>query len=108
MPITWNQFLDLSRETYKDFPSTKVVWYPGGRMCSNYCFYIVYYTLFQFFPACLIDTLMLIARKKTWAVKLQMRIFQSLKVFDFFINSSWKWDNRNLTGLFEMMSLDER
>lgn len=29
MPITWNHFLDLSREIYKKYPSTQVVWFPG-------------------------------------------------------------------------------
>lgn len=108
LPISWNQFLDLSREIYKDYPSTKALWYPGGRMCSNYYFYLMYFALFQFFPACFIDLSTLAAGKKPWAVKLQRRIFDSLKVFSCFLNSSWKWDNKNLVVLYQMINLNER
>ena len=38
MPITWNEFLDLSKETHKHYPSTKVLWYPG--FCCIYLFII--------------------------------------------------------------------
>lgn len=108
LPISWNQFLDLSRDVYKDYPSTKVIWFPGGRMCSNFYFYVIYYTLFQLMPACFIDLCLLIAGKKTWAVKLQKRIFNSLKVFGYFMNKSWEWDNKNLEILHKLVSLNER
>jgi alcohol-forming fatty acyl-CoA reductase len=108
LPISWNQFLDLSREVYKDFPSTKVIWYPGGRMLSNYYLYLIYFTLFQLLPASFLDLCLLIAGKKTWAVKLQKRIFDSLKVFDYFMNTSWEWDNKNLEILHKLITLNER
>lgn len=108
LPITWNQFLDLSLQVYKNYPSTKVLWYPGGRMCSIYYFYIIYFTLFQLLPACFIDMCMMVSGKKTWAVKLQKRIFESLKVFQCFLKTSWEFDNKNLTILFQMITLTER
>jgi alcohol-forming fatty acyl-CoA reductase len=108
LPITWNQFLDLSREVYKEYPSTNVIWFPGGRMCSNYYFYIIYFTLFQFLPACFLDLCLLIAGKKTWAVKLQRKIFESLKVFKCFLSQNWEWDNKNFVILHKLVSLNER
>lgn len=107
-PISWNEFLQLSREVYKRYPSTQAVWFPGGRMCSNYVFYLVYFTLFQLIPAFFLDLCLLIAGKKTWIVKLQKRIFESLKVFDYFMNSSWEWDSRNFELLHKLVSLNER
>lgn len=107
-PVSWDDFLELSQEIYKKYPSTKVIWFPGGRMCSNYFFYLIYFTLFQFFPACLIDLCLMIVGRKTWAVKLQKKIFRSLKVFDYFLNTSWEWDNKNLEVLYKMISLNER
>lgn len=108
LPVSWDDFLELSREVYKKYPSTKGIWFPNGRMCSNYAFYLIYFTLFQFFPACFIDLCLLIAGQKTWLVKLQKRIFDSLKVFDYFLNTSWEFDNRNLEVLHRMLSLNER
>ena len=107
-PISWDAFLELSREIYKKYPSTKAIWFPGGRMCSNYIFYLIYYTLFQLFPAYIIDLCLLISRQKTWVVKLQKKIFESLKIFDYFLNKSWEWENKNLEILQRMISLNER
>lgn len=107
-PISWNEFLDLSREVYKSYPSTKVVWYPGGRMAKNYAFYLIYFTIFQLLPAVFIDFFMIISAKKTWAVKLQKRIFRSLKIFDYFVNSSWEWDVKNFIQLHKLVTLNER
>lgn len=108
LPISWDEFLELSRVVYKRYPSTQVVWFPGGRMCSNYVFYLIYFTMFQFIPAFFFDLCLLIAGKKTWIVKLQKRIFESLKAFDYFLNSSWEWDSRNFDHLHKLISLNER
>lgn len=107
-PISWNEFLDLSREVYKSCPSTKVVWYPGGRMAKNYAFYLIYFAMFQLLPAFFIDSFMMIAGRKTWAVKLQKRIFRSLKIFDYFVNASWEWDVKNFSQLQKLVTLNER
>lgn len=77
-------------------------------MCANYYFYLLYFTLFQFIPACLIDGICTLAGKKTWAIKLQRRIFDSLKNFEYFINHSWQWECKNFQMLYQMINLDER
>lgn len=107
-PVSWDDFLELSQEIYKKYPSTKAIWFPGGRMCSNYVFYLIYFTLFQLFPAFIIDLCLLITLQKTWAVKLQRKIFKSLKIFDYFLNTSWEWDNKNLEILQNTISINER
>lgn len=106
--MTWNEFLDLGRASYMKCPSTKVLWYPGGRMCANYYFYLLYFTLFQFIPACLIDIVSVLAGKKRWAIKLQRRIFDSLKVFSYFLNNSWSWDTKNCQLLSRRVNIEER
>ncbi|XP_070499596.1 fatty acyl-CoA reductase 1-like [Chironomus tepperi] len=106
--LTWNEFLDIGRNTYKQYPSTKVFWYPGGRMCANYYFYFLYFTLFQFIPACLIDICAVLAGKKRWAIKLQRRIFDSMKVFAYFLNNSWNWDAKNCQLLVQRLNVEER
>lgn len=77
-------------------------------MCSNYYFYLLYFTLFQFLPAILIDIVSVLAGKKTWAIKLQRRIFNSLKVFEYFINNSWQFESKNNQLLYQMINVEER
>jgi hypothetical protein len=90
------------------YPSTKVLWYPGGRMCANKYFYLLYFAMFQFIPAILIDICALLAGKKRWAVKLQRRIFDSLKVFEYFLINSWQWESKNYKQLFQRINVEER
>lgn len=108
VPISWNEFLDLSRAAYKEFPSTKAIWFPDGRMCSNYTFYLLYFTLFQLIPACLLDLGLLVTGRKLWFVKLQRKIFDSCKVYTYFLQSTWEWENKNCQTLFHLVSLKER
>lgn len=77
-------------------------------MCKNYYFYLIYFTLFQFLPAVLIDIVCVLAGKKTWAIKLQRRIFDSLKVFEYFINNEWQWECKNNQLLYHMINVEER
>lgn len=106
--ITWNQFMELSHNMYKDYPSLKVVWFPGCRMCSNYYVYLVCFFLFQLLPAFFLDMCLLIAGKKSGFVKLQRRIFDSLKAFEYFMNNYWEWDSRNFADLQKLVSMHER
>ncbi|KAG5680580.1 hypothetical protein PVAND_010077 [Polypedilum vanderplanki] len=108
MPMTWNEFLDLGQKTYSKYPSTKVLWYPGGRMCSNYYGYLLYFLFFQFLPAILIDVCSVLAGKKRWAIKLQRKIFDSLKVFEYFLINSWQWDSKNFQLLSQRINVEER
>ena len=77
-------------------------------MCANYYFYLLYFTLFQLIPACLIDLCALLAGKKRWALKLQRRIFDSIKVFAYFLNNSWNWDAKNCQLLVRRLNVEER
>lgn len=108
LPITWNQFLDLSLETYKNYPSMAVIWLPGGQLCSNYYVYVGKFILLQLLPACLIDFGLLVTGRKVFAIKLQMKIFDSIKVFEYFLSRSWEWNNRNFEILHQLVSLNER
>lgn len=77
-------------------------------MCANYYFYLLYFTLFQFIPAILLDICAVLAGQKRWAIKLQRRIFDSLKVFSYFVNNSWKWDTKNAQLLSRRLNVEER
>lgn len=108
VPISWNEFLDLSRAAYKEFPSNRAIWFPDGRMCSNYTFYLLYFTLFQLIPACFLDLCLLITGQTMWFVKLQRRIFDSSKLYSYFLQSTWEWENKNCQTLFQLITLKQR
>lgn len=108
MPITWNQFLELGKEVYGKYPTTKAIWFPGGKMCKHYVVYLIRFLLLQLLPALFIDFLSLVSGKQTWAVGLQRRFFKSLKAYEYFLHSTWEWDNTNFGLLHKIVSIDER
>lgn len=107
-PITWTEFLDLSKKFYQDCPSTKILWYPDGGITNSYIVYLMKFLLFQLIPACLLDLISLALGKKAWAIKLQLKIFESLKLMEHFVYNSWEWRNSNFILLHKLVSLGER
>lgn len=77
-------------------------------MIPNYYGYLIYFVLFQFIPAVIIDVSCSLSGRKTWAIKLQKRIFDSLKVFEYFLINQWEWDNKNCQLLSQRMNVEER
>jgi alcohol-forming fatty acyl-CoA reductase len=107
-PITWNELLDTSKKYYRDCPSTNIVWYPDGGLTSSYLLYLFRFLFFQLIPACILDLISLAIGKKTWAIKLQLKIFDSMNLMEHFIYNSWKWRNSNFILLHKLISLGER
>lgn len=104
MPITWNEFLNTGRDIYQDYPSTKILWYPGGRIHEVYFVHVIYFFLTQFIPAVIYDTYRLMVGRKPWLIRLQKKIFSSLNIIDYFLNKEWKWENKNLRLLYEELT----
>lgn len=65
MSVTWNKFLKEGEKQYMKYPSTKMLWYPGGAMHRSYIVHVVYFLLLQMIPAILLDTVLYIRGKKT-------------------------------------------
>jgi alcohol-forming fatty acyl-CoA reductase len=107
-PITWNKLFEAGCEAYEDFPSTNVIWFPGGRTFSYLILYLAYFLLFQLLPACFIDTYWMLRGKPTRALKLQMEIFKSMDYYKYFTHTSWEWDVTNFEVLSQLVSLDDR
>lgn len=108
IPITWNEFLDIGRELYEKYPSIKAFWYPGGRMYKNYFIFMFFFALTQFIPAILVDTGLTLIRQKPWLIRTQKKIFDKLKLFDYFLQVQWKWENQNLLSLYQELTLEDK
>lgn len=100
-PITFDEFLDLGRAIYKDYPSTNILWYPGGKMHEFYLIHLINFICFQFIPALFYDGIQIVRGKKPVLVKLQKKIYSSLNMIHYFLNNQWEWDNKNLILLYQ-------
>lgn len=73
-------------------------------MTNNYILYVFNVMLFQYLPALLVDAVLIIFRQKPFLLKIQNKIFSSMKVLSVFIHNQWYWDNRQLRLLYKNMS----
>ncbi|XP_063700524.1 putative fatty acyl-CoA reductase CG5065 [Culicoides brevitarsis] len=108
IPITWNDFLQLGRKTYEKYPSKRAFWYPGGRMYKNYWVFVLAFTVIQFIPALVLDGLLAIIQRPRWLVRTQKKIWNNMKLFDYFLQHQWKWENDNLLKLYHRMELSDQ
>lgn len=108
MPITWNQFLDVGRSLYEKYPSKKAFWYPGGRMYKSYWLFVLAFIVIQFIPAVILDCMLALIQRPRWLVRTQKKIWNTMKLFDFFIQHQWEWENDNLLELYNRMALKDQ
>lgn len=85
-----------------------MLWYPGGIMNSNYLIYLIRFIFLQLLPALFLDLLMIISGRKPWLYKMQMRIFTSLNMINYFMKTQWHWENYNFRRLYQTLSDTDR
>ncbi|KAG4071448.1 hypothetical protein HA402_011602 [Bradysia odoriphaga] len=107
-PISWNDFLEVGKKAYVEFPSEKILWYPGGKMEPNTVLYLCRFIFLQFIPALFIDLMCIITGKKPWLTKIQRKIFTSLNIISYFLKRQWYWENNNYKSLYENLSPSDK
>lgn len=95
-------------KAYMEFPSEKILWYPGGKMEQNTLLYLCRFIFLQFIPALFIDFLCIITGKKPWLTKIQKKIFTSLNIISYFLKRQWYWENKNYKSLYENLSASDK
>lgn len=108
IPITWDEFLEIGRGLYEKYPSRKAFWYPGGRMYKSYWMFVLAFTIIQFIPAVILDCMLALIQRPRWLVRTQKKIWNNMKLFDYFLQYQWEWENDNLLELYNRMSLQDR
>lgn len=78
-------------------PSELMLWYPRCTVYKNYFLYALNFVLFQFIPAMVIDAIGWIIRRPARLVKLQMRIFLTMKSFTFYTTNQIQFDTAQLS-----------
>lgn len=107
-PITMQQLFVNIKKYYMEVPLIKIFWYPSGGVTSSYSLFLLKFMVFQLIPSSIIDGVLLICGRKPWNVKLQMRIFRSIKSYEKFTNQTFKWKNTNFILLHKLVSKGER
>lgn len=106
--ITWRDLIKKGKRAYKKDPSINAIWYPGGKMSNFYSVFLIRFIFLQFLPSCLIDIFLMIFRKKPRFVRIQMKMFNGIRLFEYFVMKQFTWRNDNLLELYDQLSADDK
>lgn len=107
-PITMQELFVNIKKYYMEVPLSRIFWYPSGGVTSSYTLFILKFLIFQLVPSCMLDLVIFVCRRKHWMVKLQMKIFRSIKAYEKFTNNTFEWKNNNFVLLHKLVSRGER
>lgn len=107
-PITMQELFINIKKYYMEAPLHKIFWYPSGSVTSSYIWFMLKFLIFQLIPSTILDFLIFLSGKKPWMVKLQLKIFRSIKAYEKFTNNTFEWKNNNFILLHKLVSKSER
>jgi fatty acyl-CoA reductase len=103
-PITCGEGFEKGKKVIREYPLSLSLWYPGGTIKTNYYHHLFCMIFFHYLPAYFIDFLLVLLRRKPFLVKVQHRVSQGLKVFQYYSTRNWIFKNSNMMELYSELS----
>ncbi|KAK7862554.1 hypothetical protein R5R35_000005 [Gryllus longicercus] len=106
--ITQGRVLDIAHEACAELPFSDSLYYPCGRMTSNYLLFLVQFFFFHLVPAVIVDALLSATGRKPMLIRLQRRIYSAMTKLSFFVLQSWDFSNKRFLGLEKRLRPEDR
>uniref|UniRef100_A0ABK9MQN7 Fatty acyl-CoA reductase n=1 Tax=Glossina morsitans morsitans TaxID=37546 RepID=A0ABK9MQN7_GLOMM len=107
--VSWNEIVELGRWVIENkMPLNWVAWYPGGSFKTNYYVHCVCALLQHWLPAIFIDLLARLFGYPPFMLKVHRRLANGLKVFEYYANNVWDFDNTEALRMRKLMNERER
>lgn len=88
----------------RKYPTDKMVWYPRMvKTNSRFC-YKLFFVLFHYFPAFIVDVVLKLKGSKMRLVKIYNKTYSHLDSYNYFFSKEWKFSVSNIKKLHSMMS----
>ncbi|XP_050529689.1 putative fatty acyl-CoA reductase CG5065 [Daktulosphaira vitifoliae] len=102
--MTWGEVMARGKKYAYEYPLDVGLWYPNGEIRTNKLmhFFVVFWL--QLVPAILIDGIMILARQKTFMVRVQKRIAVGMEVLQYFTMRNWKFKIDNVKNLIHHLN----
>ncbi|XP_015379767.1 PREDICTED: putative fatty acyl-CoA reductase CG5065 [Diuraphis noxia] len=105
--LTWGEVLAKGKRYAYEYPFDAGLWYPNGSIRTNkFVHYFIVFML-QIVPAYLIDGIMILARQKTFMVRVQKRIAVGMEVLQYFTMRGWNFKIENTKGLLHNLNKED-
>uniref|UniRef100_A0A182HXK5 Fatty acyl-CoA reductase n=1 Tax=Anopheles arabiensis TaxID=7173 RepID=A0A182HXK5_ANOAR len=106
--INYGTMLYDGKVLFDRTPLSNMLWAPGGTTTSNkYCFYLVFFCC-QLLPAIIVDTLLRVAGKVPFLLRLNRKIFDAQVSLRYFMNNEWVFKTENFKELEYTLTADDR
>jgi fatty acyl-CoA reductase len=103
-PLTFGEIAEMGLKFIRKHPLSLSLWYPSGSFKSNYYHHLFCVIFFHYLPAYFIDFLLILFRQEPFLVKVQRRVSQGLKVFQYYTTRKWNFKNANMLELHQGLS----
>ncbi|XP_060858059.1 putative fatty acyl-CoA reductase CG5065 [Metopolophium dirhodum] len=105
--LTWGEVLSKGKRYAYEYPFDAGLWYPNGSIRTNKLVHYFIVLMLQVIPAYLIDGIMLLARQKTFMVRVQKRIAVGMEVLQYFTMRSWNFKIENTKALINNLNEED-
>uniref|UniRef100_A0A182MC43 Fatty acyl-CoA reductase n=1 Tax=Anopheles culicifacies TaxID=139723 RepID=A0A182MC43_9DIPT len=106
--IDYGRMLDDGKVLFDRTPLNNMLWAPGGTATSNKFLYYIIFFFVQLVPALFVDTLLRIAGRTPFLLKLNRKIFDAQVSLWYFMNNEWVFANENFKQLEYTLMKDDR
>jgi len=107
-PMTWGEMEAWGFDSLVRYPMNNAAWYPGGSFKDTHLANVVCKQIFQTWPAHVLDTGSWLLGNKPVMVKINNKINKAAGALEYFTTNEWRWSNKNLIGLQEEMTQEDR
>lgn len=107
-PMRWRDFQVWGQEYLLRYPTSGLLWYPGGSFKKYRLTNFVARVLFQVVPSFIIDLLMRIMGKKPIMMNVQDRLLKASNTLQFFTTREFLFANDNMISLWKTLSPEDK
>ncbi|XP_076235260.1 putative fatty acyl-CoA reductase CG5065 [Calliopsis andreniformis] len=97
--IRWGSFNDIIKKHAIEWPSKRVVWYPGVTFRTNKFMHSVASTILHVFPAFVVDFFLRLLGSKPIMMKMVKRFKRAVDTGAFFSTHEWEFNRSNMDAL---------
>ncbi|KAJ8954206.1 hypothetical protein NQ318_005801 [Aromia moschata] len=100
----WEETMRLLKKYYYKYPYSFIMWYPVTCVTSNRFLHGILVFFLHWCPAYVIDALLKLTGNKPCLVDIQKRINDGLKVFGYYTNRPWNFENGKLKEIHDNLT----
>lgn len=101
------QTLRIVIESAKDFPSTKMVWYPNLKITKTQISFKIWFFILHYLPAFFVDIGLYFMGSKIRLVNIYSKIYKQMQLLTIFTQNSWKFSEKNMQNLHSLMTPED-